>query len=179
MRVSAISQCFSASISDICVSSVKYYVIMNLIKHKLRELREKNGMPLSELEQLTDIPHATMSRLFSITDDSSPSFDNVMKVVIALEGSLDEIMGIKAPNITETPLTRTYNMLLAEKDKMIAEKDDHIHRLQIANANEREEKNKERHEKRVIAVALLAVLAVVLTVLIIDITNGGIGYVRY
>lgn len=129
-------------------------------------------MPLSELEQLTDISHATMMRLFSLTDDTSPSFDNVIKVVLALGGSVDELLGLKAPNVTETPLTQAFNQLLEEKDKMIAEKDDHIHRLQDASRTQRK-------EKYILAAVLFAVLLAVMVVLIVDITNGNMGYVRY
>lgn len=135
-------------------------------------MREKNGMPLSELEQLTDISHTTMVRLFSLTDDTSPSFENVLKIVTALGGSLDELTGAKTAGMTETPLTRAYNQLLEEKDKMIAEKDDHIHRLQ-------ESSRTQRREKYVLAAVLIAVLAVVAVVLIVDVTNGNMGYVRY
>lgn len=135
-------------------------------------MREKNGMPLSELEQLTDISHTTMVRLFSLTDDTSPSFENVLKIVTALGGSLDELTGAKTADMTETPLTRAYNQLLEEKDKMIAEKDDHIHRLQ-------ESSRTQRREKYVLAAVLIAVLAVVAVVLIVDVTNGNMGYVRY
>ena len=128
-------------------------------------MREQKGIPLSELERLTDIPHTTMLRLMNLTDDTSPSFENVMKVVIALEGSLDELTGAKAPGTTETPLSRAYNQLVEEKDKRIEKLEKSL--------------STQRREKYAVSAALFAVLAVVLFILFIDVTNGGIGFVRY
>ncbi len=131
----------------------------------MRELRETNGMSMTELERLTEIPHTTLTRLFSAGDDSSPSFENVLKVVIALEGSIDEIVGLKAPGASETPLTRAYNRIVEEKDTR-------INKLELAHSLQ-------RREKYAVAAVLFLVIAVIAVLLIVDFANGGMGYVRY
>lgn len=138
----------------------------------MNELWKKSGYSLAELEQTTGIAHSTMRRLLDINDESMPTFDNVINVVIALGGSIDELIGAKVSGTTETPLTQAYKQLLEEKDKIIAEKDDHIHRLQDASRTQRK-------EKYILAAVLLAILLTIMVVLIIDIINRNMGYVRY
>ena len=145
---------------------------MITIKQKLNELWKKSGYSLAELEQTTGIAHSTMRRLLDINDESMPTFDNVINVVIALGGSIDELNGAKVSGTTETPLTQAYKQLLEEKDRIIAEKDDHIHRLQDASRTQRK-------EKYILAAVLLAILLTIMVVLIIDIINRNMGYVRY
>lgn len=138
---------------------------MVTIKQKLNELWKKSGYSLTELEQATGIAHSTMRRLLDSNDDSMPSFDNVINVVVALGGSIDELIGLKAPDASETPLTRAYNRIIEEKDAR-------INRLEIAHSLQRK-------EKYAVAVALFTIIAVVAVILIIDFSNGGMGYVRY
>ena len=145
---------------------------MITIKQKLNELWKKSGYSLAELEQTTGIAHSTMRRLLDINDESMPTFDNVINVVIALGGSIDELIGAKVSGTTETPLTQAYKQLLEEKDRIIAEKDDHIHRLQDASRTQRK-------EKYILAAVLLAILLTIMVVLIIDIINRNMGYVRH
>lgn len=138
---------------------------MITIKQKLYELWKKSGYSLPELEQDTGIAHSTMRRLLDINDPSMPSFENVINVVIALGGSVDELIGLKTPGASETPLTRAYNRIIDEKDAR-------INRLEIAHSLQRK-------EKYAVAVALFTIIAVVAVILIIDFSNGGMGYVRY
>lgn len=145
---------------------------MITIKQKMNELWKKSGYSLAELEQTTGIAHSTMRRLLDINDESMPTFDNVINVVIALGGSIDELIGAKVSGTTETPLTQAYKQLLEEKDRIIAEKDDHIHRLQDASRTQRK-------EKYILAAVLLTILLTIMVVLIIDIINRNMGYVRY
>ena len=86
-------------------------------------------------------------------------------VVVALGGSIDELIGLKTPDASETPLTRAYNRIIEEKDAR-------INRLEIAHSLQRK-------EKYAVAVALFVIIAVIAVILIIDFSNGGLGYVRY
>ena len=138
---------------------------MITIKQKLNELWKKSGYSLTELEQDTGIAHSTMRRLLDINDPSMPSFENVINVVIALGGSVDELIGLKTSDASETPLTRAYNRIIDEKDAR-------INRLELAHSLQRK-------EKYAVAVALFIIIAVVAVILIIDFSNGGMGYVRY
>lgn len=138
---------------------------MVTIKQKLNELWKKSSYSLPELEQATGIAHSTMRRLLDINDDSMPSFDNVINVVIALGGSIDELIGLKAPDASETPLTRAYNRIIEEKDQR-------INKLELAHSLQ-------RREKYVLAAVLFFIIAAIAVVLVIDFTNGGMGYVRY
>lgn len=138
---------------------------MITIKQKLNDLQKVSGYSLAELEQATGISHSTMRRMLDINDNSMPSFDNVISVVIALGGSIDELIGLKAPDASETPLTRAYNRIIEEKDAR-------INRLEMAHSLQRK-------EKYAVAAALFIIIAVVAVILIIDFSNGGMGYVRY
>ena len=138
---------------------------MITIKQKLNELWKKSGYSLTELEQATGIAHSTMRRLLDINDESMPSFDNVINVVIALGGSIDELIGLKAPDASETPLTRAYNRIIDEKDAR-------INRLEVAHSLQRK-------EKYVVAAILFAVIVVIAVVIVVDFANGSMGYVRY
>lgn len=138
---------------------------MITIKHKLNELQKKSGYSLPELEQVTGIAHSTMRRMLDINDESMPSFDNVINVVIALGGSIDELIGLKTTDASETPLTKAYNRIIEEKDAR-------INRLETAHSIQRK-------EKYAIAAVLFIIVAVAAVILIIDFSNGGVGYVRY
>lgn len=138
---------------------------MITIKQKLNDLQKASGYSLAELAQATGISSSTMRRMLDINDDSMPSFDNVINVVVALGGSIDELIGLKTPDASETPLTRAYNRIIEEKDAR-------INRLEIAHALQRK-------EKYAVAVALFVIIAVIAVILIIDFSNGAMGYVRY
>lgn len=146
-------------------AQIRTVVNMISIKQKLNDLQKKSGYSLPELEQATGITHSTMRRMLDINDDSMPSFDNVVNVVIVLGGSIDELIGLKTTDASETPLTIAYNRIIEEKDAQIS-------RLELAHALQRK-------EKYVVAAVLFAVIAVIAVILVIDFSNAGIGYVRY
>ena len=63
---------------------------------KLRALRDAKGVTNHELADISGVPESTVSRLMSGQTDN-PSLANVCDIVRALDGSMDEVMGLASP----------------------------------------------------------------------------------
>ena len=136
---------------------------------KLIDAKNEKNMTNQEVALVSNVPLATVTRVFN-GSTSSPTFDTIAPIAIALGVSLDELAGLKLPE--EAKLTspvenalNSYAELLKEKDERISELKEHL-----------KSSDKERH--RIMWVFAAFMLLVVL-ILFIDITNGNFGYFRY
>ena len=136
---------------------------------KLKELKKERNLKNAEIATLSNIPLATVSRIFN-GSTPNPTFETISSIATALGASLDEIVGLKEPN--EKPIKSriettiaSYAELLQEKDARINEKDKRIEEL--------------KKEKGILAFILVAFLAIFSILLILDIANGNFGYFRY
>lgn len=68
-----------------------------MISSYLHELKEEKGVSIRELSDKTGIPECTLNRIINGQTDN-PGFQNVADIVIALGGSLDNIVGIAHPS---------------------------------------------------------------------------------
>lgn len=143
---------------------------------KLKALKDKSHLTNAEIAQLSNIPLATITRVFNGATPN-PTFETFVGIATALGVSLDEIAGLRSsgeaplmPNVETT--FSSYAELLKEKDDRLREKRETIDTLL------KEYKN-EKKEKRLLAIFTGAIVAVVLIVLIVDILNGHFGYFRY
>lgn len=150
---------------------------------KFKDKRDELGLKNAEISALSGIPLSTVNRFFS-EEHTNPSFANIAGIAVVLGISLDELIGMKEQN--ETPihpkiestissygeLVKDKEMMIAEKDLRIQEKDEIIARLVTDKKNH----IKERHLLLNIIVILAAILAFVL---LFDLANGHIGYIRY
>lgn len=90
-----------------------------MIYDYLRELKKSAGNPPNaQISEKSGVPESTVSKLMAGTYDN-PRFDNVANVVIALGGSLDELMGIvrddKEPVAIENPLESIGHMIALQR----------------------------------------------------------------
>ena len=91
----------------------------------LRKLKDKKIITNQELSDLSGVPIGTINRIMAGQTDN-PNFQTICDIVIALDGSLDNLVGIKStvenenPNITLSMESATmYKHIIATKDKWI------------------------------------------------------------
>lgn len=61
---------------------------------RLKALKTKKNFTNQDISNLTGIPNSTISNIFT-GKTATPSYDNIRDIVIAMDGSLDEIAGIE------------------------------------------------------------------------------------
>ena len=62
---------------------------------KLKSLKDKSGMSFQGISDSSGVPMSTVTRIFR--GEGSPRFDDIAAIVMVLRGSLDELVGLKAP----------------------------------------------------------------------------------
>ena len=153
---------------------------------KIRELKKEKGLSNEEISEIADVPETTVSKIMSgATQD--PRFESVAKIIIALGGSVDQILGIAPENPEPVPtrvdsvvsnyidILKAKDDLIAEKEKRIEVQDKRINSLDKAVHNLRKEKS------RILFffAGFMLLVLVFLIYLIIDMSNGGFGMFRY
>ena len=142
----------------------------------LRELKQKRNLSSAAIAELSNIPAATVSRIFSGTTPN-PTFETISAIAIAMGGSLDEMTGLRSKD--ETPVKpQVENTIIAYAD-MLNEKEIRIQEKEETIAVLKDDIRVERKEKYILSAVLFAVLATVIIFLIVDILNGHFGYFRY
>jgi len=129
---------------------------------KLKMIKEEKGLTYAEIAKLSDIPLATITRIFNGTTPN-PTFETFSHIAIALGASLDEIAGLKQPDAP--PIPAPIETTLSSYADLLKEKDDRIKEL-------KEEKLLERRERQKITGAFVILIAIVLTILALDIFNN-------
>lgn len=127
---------------------------------KLQAIKAQHRMTNSEIATRSGVPLPTVTKVLN-GSTSNPSIDTLAQIAQALDTTLDELVGITPTVDAQDPIAG----LLAEKDRRIAA-------LEQAWARERSE----RHKLMYIIGGFFAFL---ITIIIIDMLNGGIGYIRY
>ena len=96
-----------------------------MLSTQLKLLKEKRKLTNQQLSDLSGVPVGTINRILSGQTDN-PSFQTVCDIVIALDGSLDELAGIRpkrdseAENAKYPPETEAiYKQMIHSKDKWI------------------------------------------------------------
>ena len=102
--------------------------ILGRISTYLNELKSKCNLTQQQLSDVTGIPIGTLPRYFGHMDDDSASFEIVRKLVVAMNGSLDELAGIQCdkhppPEPAYTATVAVLEARLKEKDERIAHRD--------------------------------------------------------
>lgn len=133
---------------------------------KLKMIKEEKGLTYAEIAKLSDIPLATITRIFNGTTPN-PTFETFSHIAIALGASLDEIAGLKQPDAP--PIPAPIETTLSSYADLLKEKDDRIKEL-------KEEKLLERRERQKITGAFVLLIAIVLAILALDIFNNHFWY---
>lgn len=122
-----------------------------MINNKLKELKEESKMSTNEIAEKSGIPASTVSQILSGRTENA-SFDNVCGIVIALDGSVDELVGI--PSVQKDCSGELVDLY---KDEL----------------------KHERKLNRKLITLLVIVFLIIFFILIFDALNGRIGYIRY
>lgn len=97
-----------------------------MIFNQLKLLKEKRKLTNQQLSDLSGVPIGTINRIMAGQTDN-PSFQTVCDIVMAMDGSLDELVGIK----DETPLEKkaANKDLIQLYESMLENKEKWMHRL--------------------------------------------------
>lgn len=97
-----------------------------MISNQLKLLKEKRKLTNQQLSDLSGVPIGTINRIMAGQTDN-PSFQTVCDIVMAMDGSLDELVGIK----DETPLEKkaANKDLIQLYESMLENKEKWMHRL--------------------------------------------------
>lgn len=136
---------------------------------RLKELKEQKDLTNAEIATLSNIPLATITRIFNGATPN-PTFETFVGIATALGVSLDEIAGLKSPH--EDAVPSRVEMTINSYAELLKEKDDRIREL-------KEEKKQERKEKARLMLFLAIFTTIVMFILAIDILNGNWGYFRH
>lgn len=101
-----------------------------MLSTQLKILKEKRKLTNQQLSDLSGVPVGTINRILSGQTDN-PSFQAVCDMVMAMDGSLDELVGIKEEAPTEAQRAQSSKELLALYESLIESKNTWIHRLFI------------------------------------------------
>lgn len=108
--------------------SIKFIIIGDkiMISNQLKLLKEKRKLTNQQLSDLSGVPIGTINRIMAGQTDN-PSFQTVCDIVMAMDGSLDELVGIK----DETPLEKkaANKDLIQLYESMLENKEKWMHRL--------------------------------------------------
>ena len=90
---------------------------------QLKLLKEQRKLTNQQLADLSGVPIGTINRIMSGQTDN-PSFQTVCDMVIAMDGSLDELAGIREPtpekeHVSNKEIIKLYQMMIKNKDMWI------------------------------------------------------------
>ena len=68
-----------------------------MIMEKVKQMKQERGLTNKQLSDLSGVPLATINRIMADMK-TSPNFQTVCDLVIAMGGSLDELAGIASPS---------------------------------------------------------------------------------
>ena len=144
------------------------------MNNKLKDLKAKSKLTSQQISDLSGVPYSTVCRFFSADQDFQQA-QNLADIIKAMGGSLDEFFDFPHKvNPEEVPneLITVYRDMLSEREKLVKEKDKELENL------EKELTETKKACKKFLFLSGLCVTVLVL-VLLIDLLNGGFGYIRY
>lgn len=105
---------------------------------KLKALKEEKGLTNAEIATLSNLPLATITRIFNGTT-LNPTFETIIQIAIALGTTPDEIIGLREQD--EPPIPSRIENTLNSYSELLKEKDDRIRELKDSVEKQRKEKN--------------------------------------
>ena len=133
------------------------------ISKRLSEMKAESGLSTRKLAELSGVPEGTVSKILS-GQTEKPSFEAVNALCAAMGYSLSDIF-------SEMP-----------KEKVIGVTDHYQH---IINAYKeqievcKDQISSYRKEIKILYFSLIAIIIVIMLIILVDIMNGGVGYIRY
>ena len=94
-----------------------------MLSTRLKELKDQRKLTNQQLSDLSGVPVGTINRIMAGQTDN-PSFQTVCDMVMAMDGSLDELAGIQTPGGGEPSppgegLIRLYERTIEGKEKWL------------------------------------------------------------
>lgn len=119
-------------------------------------LKDKSGLTNEQIAALSKVPESTVTRIFNGKTDN-PYFQTIADIVKALDGSIDEMEGIKTKGEvkvsteSESKLILLYREIIRNKDKWI----------------------------KFLVIVLIIIVGIVMGLLTYDILNPHVGWFQY
>lgn len=137
-----------------------------MVREYLTSLKNKGNFSWSELSEMSGLPDATIRKIFS-GETADPRFETVARLVTAMGGSLDEILGkakpeMKAEASAVTDVREIYEVRIEEIKRSSVE---HIESL--------------KKDKRFLTVVCAVLGLFIIFWLGIDLMIGSVGWFRY
>lgn len=136
-----------------------------MVKDYLNALKSKGNFSWNDLANLSGLPDATIRKIFS-GETADPRLDTVARLVTAMGGSLDELIGREEKAKVEM------NAVMAIKE---------VYEARIADIKESSRAHVEslKRDKRFLALAVCILGMFLMTFLLVDLLVGSIGWIRY
>ncbi|MDY3014129.1 MAG: helix-turn-helix transcriptional regulator [Evtepia sp.] len=99
-----------------------------MLSTQLKLLKEKRKLTNQQLSDLSGVPIGTINRILSGQTDN-PSFQAVCDIVMAMDGSLDELVGIKTEAPSKDGKLPPNKDLISLYESMLESKERWMHRL--------------------------------------------------
>ena len=128
-------------------------------------LKNKGNFSWSDLSALSGLPDATIRKIFS-GETADPRLETVVKLVTAMGGSMDEMMGAEKKEDIEM------NAIMAIKEVYEA-------RIADIKASSTEHINSLKKDKRYLFAAFSVLAVFLILILAADVLIGGSGWIRY
>ena len=138
-----------------------------MVKDYLISLKNKGNFSWSELSEMSGLPDATIRKIFS-GETADPRFETVAKLVVAMGGSLDEIIG----KAKEEEKKGEMNVVAAMRE---------IYEARIAEIKRSAAEHLEsvKRDKRYLAIACAVLGMFIIGWLLVDLMIGSVGWFRY
>lgn len=99
-----------------------------MISAQLKHLKDLRKLTNQQVSDLSGVPIGTINRIMSGQTDN-PSFQTVCDIVMAMDGSLDELVGIKEAASVSQEKKLANNELIHLYESMLENKERWLHRL--------------------------------------------------
>lgn len=99
-----------------------------MISAQLKHLKDLRKLTNQQVSDLSGVPIGTINRIMSGQTDN-PSFQTVCDIVMAMDGSLDELVGIKEATSVSQEKKLANNELIHLYESMLENKERWLHRL--------------------------------------------------
>lgn len=170
-----------------------------MVNRYLRQLKEKTEMSWADIALASRIPESTLRKIFS-GETKSPSFDTVMQIVIAMGGSINDLVAGVDPNTVIDPnqviskahehqpegcrglhgechmvmsVTNTYEARIIDLKESFTERSIHYRNQNDARLDDM------KKDKLILAIALASLLLFLLLMIVIDLCIGTRGWIQY
>lgn len=147
-------------------------VNIDQVRAYIRSLMAEKNVTTAKLADISGIAKGTLDNFFDGTT-KAPTFDKVAAIIIALDGSIDEAIGLKQP-APAAQQPADLNALLASHQNTIDAKNEFITALQEALETERKKVKRFMRYQRLFIIENI----IIVFVFLLDYYNHDWGYFR-